>query len=149
MYENMTKIVVCCVGLACLGGPVLAENTPLPATEMSSNDIEAANARIAAVQAHLDAYRSGNLDRFVATFAEDAEVHSHGIVAVGHAQIKAFYRLNFQPGSPELRVLDNGVDGEVVWLSAGYVYSNGEEMCCSFSEYQVRSGKISFLRSQM
>jgi len=129
-----------------LGVPALAEEN---APSMTPASVSEANARIAVVQAHIDAYRSGNLDRFVATFAKDAEVHANGIVAVGHKQIRAFYALNFQQGSPTLQLYDNGVDGDVIWIQAGYVFPNGDEMCCSISEYEVRDGKISFLRSAM
>ncbi|UAB79538.1 nuclear transport factor 2 family protein [Erythrobacter sp. SCSIO 43205] len=129
------------------GACLLAFATPSVAEEHTPASIADSNARIAAVQAHIDAYRSGDLDRFVATFAPDAEVYANGMSAVGHAQIKALYALNFKPGAPDLRIYDNGVDGDVVWMSAGYVYANGEEMCCSLSEYKVRGGKISFLSS--
>ena len=128
---------------------LLPATTPAAAEEQTPASLEQANARIAAVQAHLDAYRSGDLDRFVATFAPDAVVHSTGMVAVGHKQIRAFYALNFEAGAPRVQILDNGVDGDVIWMSAGYVFPNGDEMCCSLSEYQVRNGKISFLRSEM
>ena len=122
---------------------------PASAEEKTPASVEQANARIAAVQAHIDAYRSGDLDRFVATFAKDAEVHAMGMTAIGHRQIKEIYRMNFQPGSPGLQIYDNGIDGDMIWASAGYVFPNGEEMCCSLSEYRVEGGKISFLRSDM
>lgn len=128
---------------------LFAAAMPVSAEEKTPASVEQANARIAAVQAHIDAYRSGDLDRFVATFAKDAEVHAMGMTAIGHRQIKEIYRMNFQPGSPSVQIYDNGIDGDMIWVSAGYVFPNGEEMCCSLSEYRVEGGKISFLRSNM
>ena len=102
-------------------------------------------ARIAAVQRHVDAYRSGNLDQFVATFTPDAEVYANGMVARGQNEIRELYRLNFQPGAPKIRIHDSGIAGNFVYLSVGYVTSDGQEICCSYSEYEVRDGKISYL----
>lgn len=102
-------------------------------------------ARFAAVQRHVDAYRSGDLDRFVATFTPDAEVRANGMIARGHNEIRALYALNFQPGAPGIRVTESGVSGNKVVLSVAYVQDTGEEVCCSLSEYEVRNGRISFL----
>lgn len=137
------------LAMSVFGLCVLAATMPASAEQQTPASVEQANARIAAVQAHIDAYRSGDLDRFVATFAKDAEVHAMGMTAIGHRQIKEIYRMNFQPGSPSLQIYDNGMDGDMIWVSAGYVYPNGEQMCCSLSEYRVQDGKISFLRSNM
>ena len=123
--------------------PTLAAETQAPADAQTAQN----EAKVAAVQAHVDAYRSGDLDRFVATFTPDAEVHANGMVARGHDEIRAFYRLNFGPQAPEIKIIDSGFAGEFVLLTAGYTFSNGSELCCSYSEYEVRDGKISYLAS--
>ncbi len=102
-------------------------------------------AKVAAVQDHVDAYRSRNMDRFIATFTPDAEVHANGLVAVGHDEIRALYRLNFAPDAPTIRIEDSGVSGEYVFLSVGYIMADGAEMCCSYSEYEITNGKVSYI----
>lgn len=150
MRQKTNAFAALVASFVMLVGPAAAQqNAPSSAPETTAASVSEANAKIAVVQAHVNAYRSGDLDRFVATFAKDAEVHANGIIAIGHKEIRAFYRLNFQSGSPSLKLYDNGIDGEIVWISAGYVFPNGDEMCCSLSEYQVRDGKISFLRSAL
>jgi len=119
------------------------------APEMSPASVSETNARIAAVQAHIDAYRTGNIDRFVATFTKDAVVRTDGFEAVGHDQIKALYALNFEPGAPAIRVYGSGVDGEAIVVSIGYVLEDGQEICCSNSYYEITNGKVSFLQSNM
>ena len=139
----MRNLMVVFVGSALCWSPALSAEEPAqePATAV---DPQAA-ARIEAVQRHVDAYRSRNLDRFVATFTPDAEVYANGMVARGHEEIRALYRLNFTPGAPSIKVHESGLSGNFVYLSVGYVLSSGEEMCCSYSEYEVRDGKISYL----
>ncbi|EAQ29560.1 lysyl-tRNA synthetase [Erythrobacter sp. NAP1] len=125
----------------------LAQEPVQKASETASAEAQQA-AKIAAIQRHVDAYRSGDLDAFVATFAPDAIVRADGFVAMGRDQIRALYELNFIPGAPQLKVLDSGVNGENIYLSVSYVFEGGQEMCCSYSEYEVRAdGKIAFLQS--
>jgi hypothetical protein len=106
-------------------------------------------ARVAVVQRHVDAYRSGNLDRFMATFAPDAEVYGPGIAAVGREQIRASYRPNFAPGAPKIRVHSSEVAGDLVFLTIGYVSPSGEQLFCSYSEYGVAGDKIGYVASSM
>lgn len=124
-----------------------AENTAtgLPADTPAPADDTAA--RIAAVQRHVDAYRSGDIDRFVATFTPDAQVFAMGLSATGHKKIRSLYRLNFGPSAPAIRIVSSDANEHFVFLEAAYVMKNGEEICCSFSEYEVRDGKISYLSS--
>ncbi len=119
-----------------------AGNTPA-----SADADRAGAAKAAAVQRHVDAYRTGSLDRFVATFTADARVEANGMVATGHREIRALYALNFALGAPAIRVTESGFTSTGVFLSVGYVFENGEEMCCSYSEYEVSDGKIALLRS--
>ena len=124
-----------------------AEN-PQQQTPVAQNSDAALNDDVRALQRHLDAYRSGDLDRFVATFAPDAVVRADGFVAIGHDQIKALYSLNFVPGAPTIRVHDRGLNGERIYISVGYVFEDGQEMCCSYSEYEITNGRISFLEAR-
>ncbi|MBV7259588.1 nuclear transport factor 2 family protein [Erythrobacter crassostreae] len=102
-----------------------------------------------AVQGHVDAYRSGNLERYVRSFAPNAVVTMNGVVlANGHAEIRALYRLNFAEGAPKIRIDDSGVNRDRVYLSVAYVFADGSEQCCSYSEYLVSGGKITRLDTQ-
>ena len=129
--------------LAETGQPQSVQPQPVSQTGTTNDDAS----RMAAVQQHVEAYRSGDLDRFVATFTPDAVVRADGFVAMGHEQIRAMFELNFLPGSPSLRVHDSGIKGDTVYLNAGYVTQDGRELCCSYSEYEITDGKISFLRT--
>lgn len=153
MHRKPSMISAAFMGIAMLAMPALAngnqEQGASSAPRMSSASVSEANARIAAVQAHIDAYRTGNIDRFVATFTKDAVVRTDGFEAVGHEQIKALYALNFQPGAPAVKVHGSGVDGEAVIVSIGYVLEDGQEICCSTSYYEITNGKVSFLQSNM
>ncbi|MHA7818912.1 MAG: nuclear transport factor 2 family protein [Erythrobacter sp.] len=122
-----------------------AQEAPPDETRINNANKGAVAARVAAVQSHVDAYRSGNLDRFVATFTPDAEVYGNGLVARGRGEIRALYRSNFAPGAPSIRIHGSEVSGEFVYLTIGYILSNGDELCCSYSEYAVTDGKISYL----
>ncbi|WP_185960168.1 nuclear transport factor 2 family protein [Erythrobacter insulae] len=102
-----------------------------------------------AVQAHVDAYRSGDLGRFLGTFAPDAIVNLNGVtVATGHQQISALYRVNFVQGAPAIRVDSSGMNGDLLFLSIAYIFPDGSEVCCSYSEYEVTNGKITRLYTQ-
>lgn len=149
MRDIALKTAASLLGLSMLAAPGLAEENAPTQASANAHSIAAANARMAAVQAHVDAYRSGDLNRFVSTFTKDAVVRADGYVAIGHDQIKALYSLNFEPGAPSIRVHESGVDGDLVYLKVGYVFESGEEMCCSYSEYQISDGRVSFLQSGM
>ncbi|AWW74257.1 hypothetical protein CD351_07415 [Erythrobacter sp. KY5] len=143
------RIALAPLALLAMGAPAaaLAEEPVQKASETVSADAQQA-AKIAAIQRHVDAYRSGDLDAFVATFAPDAVVRADGFVAMGREQIRALYELNFIPGAPQLKVHESGVKGENVFLSLGYVFEGGREMCCSYSEYEITNdGKVAFLET--
>ena len=99
------------------------------------------------VQRHVDAYRAGDLERFVATFAHDATVNVNGVEVTGHSRIHAMYRENFKEGAPTIRIEDSGMSDEIIYLTVAYVFEDGSEECCSYSEYTVVDGKIVFLRT--
>ncbi|MBV7264626.1 nuclear transport factor 2 family protein [Erythrobacter ani] len=99
------------------------------------------------VQRHVEAYRSGDIDRFVAIFAKDATVVSNGIVVTGHKQIRASYAANFGPAAPSIDVVESGMVDDRVYLVIAFVFADGTKMCCSYSEYTVVNGKISHLEA--
>ena len=105
----------------------------------------AEEAESAVVQRHVDAYRARDIDAFVRTFAPDAIVVANGLVAEGRSEIREFYKLNFAPEAPKIRVVSSGRIGETIYIEAAYVFPTGQEMCCSYSEYTVKDGMISFL----
>ncbi|MEL6529498.1 MAG: nuclear transport factor 2 family protein [Pseudomonadota bacterium] len=100
------------------------------------------------VQRNVDAYRAGDLDRFVATFAHDATVDFNGVQVTGQAQIHNIYRSNFAEGAPEIRIEESSMDGNRIFLKVAYVFADGSEACCSFSEYTIVQGKIVYLRAE-
>ena len=112
-----------------------AADTPNPADQ----------ARLEVIRHHIDAYRARDLDRFVASFAPDAEVYANGIRAKGHNEIRALYRLNFAPNTPKIRIQGQSTTPDFIILTVGYILPTGEEICCSISEYEVIGGKITYL----
>lgn len=137
-----------CAALA--WGP-LAITSAVQAEEptVQQDELAELQAKFDAVQRQVDAYRSGDINKFVATFSRDATVRGDEVVAVGHAQIRELYQYNFMPGAPQVRIHDSYLkDGKVV-MHAGYVFSDGQEQCCSISEYEVTNGKVSDVRVSM
>lgn len=128
--------------------------TPLAAAQegepaaLTKEEAEIA-ARVAVVQGHIDAYRTGNLDRFMATFTPDAEVYADGYVARGQREIRAAYRMNFAPGAPKMRIENSGLAGQFVFITHALELSDGREVCCTYSEYEVRDGKISYVATSI
>ncbi|MEL6877070.1 MAG: nuclear transport factor 2 family protein [Pseudomonadota bacterium] len=119
----------------------------MAATAIASPVALAQSDDAAVVQAHVNAYRSGSLDAFVATFAKDATVTANGLTATGHAEIRKLYSLNFKPGAPKIKIVESGLSGPNVYINAAYVFKDGREMCCSYSEYTIKNGKITYLVS--
>ncbi|MEE4208342.1 MAG: nuclear transport factor 2 family protein [Parvularcula sp.] len=128
----------------------------LPAAATAQADISPASVavdanpqeRIDAIERHIDAYRSGDLDAFVDTFTPDAIVRADGFVAIGREQIKRLYELNFAPGAPALKVHGKGIEGDVVTVSHGYILADGQELCCAVSEYKIVDGRVSFIETR-
>lgn len=132
------------VALALAGFASAAASQPSP-DQRSVQAIDADSDRRAAIERHIEAYRSGNLDRFVATFAPDAEVYANGLTARGRAQIRDLYRLNFAPGAPKIRIESIEIGERYIFVSAGFVLPDGSEMCCSISEYEIVDGQVTYL----
>lgn len=138
-----TAFVSALMVVGCL--PVAAQDTEHSQPVEPRKESADIAAKTKVVQRHIDAYRARDLDGFIATFAKDAEVYANGMVAVGHKQIKALYALNFAPGAPDILVKNSGMSGPFVFVSISFVLSDGQEVCCSYSEYEVIDGKITYL----
>lgn len=104
---------------------------------------------VAAVQNHVDVYRSWDLEAFVDTFAEDAQIMVDGRSARGRAQIREFYRSNFEDVPHTIQIVESGIDKGLVYLTVAYRFEDGYERCCSYGEYYVKDGKIAFLSVTM
>lgn len=120
------KLALGLVAAACVATPVYAQQDPSAVV----------------VQAHVDAYRAGNIDAFMNTFAAGAVLTYDGQRFVGKAQIRRAYSTNFQPGAPSIYIAGSEMrDGKLV-LSEGYVLADGTDICCSQSHFTVKDGKI-------
>ncbi|MEM6585721.1 MAG: nuclear transport factor 2 family protein [Pseudomonadota bacterium] len=104
---------------------------------------------VAAVQNHIDVYRSWDLDAFVETFSEDAVITVDGDGATGRDEIRAFYRSNFADEPHTIRILESGVRKGLVYLTMSYTFKDGLERCCSYANYFVKDGKIAYLDVKM
>ena len=104
---------------------------------------------ITAVQNHVDVYRAWDLEAFVDTFAEDAQIMVDGRSAKGRAQIREFYRSNFEDVPHTIQIIESGVNKGMVYLTVAYRFEDGYERCCSYGEYYVKNGKIAFLNVTM
>ncbi|MDJ0642648.1 MAG: nuclear transport factor 2 family protein [Erythrobacter sp.] len=94
------------------------------------------------VQRHVDAYRAGDLERFVATFAPDATVIVNGEEIKGHSRIHAFYRSSFEAGPNTIRITESSMEQDRIFLTIAYDFGDGTERCCSYHEFLVVDGKI-------
>ncbi len=94
------------------------------------------------VQRNVDAYRAGDLERFVSTFAHDATVVVNGEEIQGHSRIHAFYRSSFADGPNTIRITESEMREGRILLTIAYDFGDGVERCCSYHEYVVVDGKI-------
>ena len=104
---------------------------------------------VQAVQNHVDTYRTWNLDAFVGTFAEDATVLVDGQSATGHEEIRRFYAANFADNPHTVQIIESGLRKGLVYLTISYLFEDGYERCCSYSEYFVKDDKIAYLKVTM
>ncbi|MCP5397349.1 MAG: nuclear transport factor 2 family protein [Sphingomonadaceae bacterium] len=109
--------------------------------------VQAQDARVTVVQAHVDRYKARDLDGFMRTFAPDAVVVANGITARGKGQIRQFYALNFAPKAPTIKIEGSGWNGEAIYLQVRYNFADGQTLCCSYTEYTVRDGKITYVNA--
>ena len=119
------------------------------AQPVSAQSPEEELAIIEAVQTHLNAYRSDNLESFVSTFSRDAVLEVGTEKASGHAEIRDFYASSFRGGlDHSIRIVDRAMQDGWVILTTSYIYNDGREACCSESYYFVENGRIAQLYVQ-
>lgn len=121
-------------------GSLAAAQAPAASDEQRRQEASAEDA--AAVQRHVDAYRSGDINRFLATFTSDATVTVNGVTFAGRAELKKAYALNFRPGSPKIEIIESGMSGPNIYITSLFRRSDGSEICCAYEEYTVHDGKI-------
>ncbi|WP_162789588.1 nuclear transport factor 2 family protein [Altererythrobacter sp. ZODW24] len=97
---------------------------------------------LSVVNRHVIAYQTGNLSAFLATFSQDAVVDYDGRRFVGRTEIRQAYAANFGSTAPTVEVTNSWVNGETVELEEAYIFADGSRMCCSYSKFTVRGGKI-------
>lgn len=131
-----------------LAAAVLAAPTSAPASANAPRNAYE-EGLVRAVQSHVDTYRSWDLDAFVGTFAEDATVLVDGQAANGHEEIRRFYAANFADTPHTIKILESGLSKGLVYLTTSYLFEDGYERCCSYSEYFVKDGKIAYLKVTM
>jgi hypothetical protein len=92
------------------------------------------------------AYNDGDVEAFVAAFADDAVVtgfEGEEPMAVGEGEIREFYGDLFETASPEVEILDRIALGEYV-VDHERIEQSGEEMD-AVGVYRVVDGEISRL----
>lgn len=94
-----------------------------------------------AVQRHIDAYRSGSLSQFIATFAPDAVVTLNGVSFQGHAALRESYAPNFTMNMPAPRVIESGWTGSQIYLWTISQLPDGSEIR-AYEVYTVSGGLI-------
>ena len=72
-----------------------------------------------------------------------------GVAANGHEEIRNFYTANFDAEPHSIKILESGVRKGLVYLTISYIFEDGYERCCSYSEYFVKDGKIDYLKVKM
>jgi len=136
----MRVLFVVSSALALGFGTLAVAQVPATSAEQLQQEVNADDA--AAVQRHVDAYRSGDIDRFLATFTSDATVTVNGVTFAGRAEFKKAYALNFRPGAPKIEIVDSGMSGPNIYITSLFRRPDGSEICCAYEEYTVRDGKI-------
>lgn len=120
------------------------------AVPVSAETNKTDQATVTAVQRHIDAYRSGSMDRFMSTFAPDAIMSINGNEVKGRERIRSYYALNFDPNfAHTLRVVDSTIVEGWVILTTAFTFEGAGEKCCFESQYQVKNGKIAFVAMSM
>lgn len=102
-------------------------------------------AAVEAVQAHIDMYRTWDLDAFVSTFTEDAVVMVDGKVVEGKPDIRAYYASAFADDPHKVQVIESGLKKGLVYITMSYTFKDGYERCCTYANYFVKDGKVAYL----
>ena len=100
----------------------------------------------AVVQAQLEAYNARDIDAFVATYANDAEVFEHPakLLAAGSAQLRERYGARFKDPILHAAIVKRIVMGSVVvdHEKVTRTFPEGRGLTEAVAIYQVENGKI-------
>ena len=100
----------------------------------------------AIVQAQLEAYNAHDIDAFVATYADDAQIFEHPakLLAAGPAQLRERYTARFKEPNLRAVVAKRIVMGNMVIDHARVTrtFPEGPGMLEAVAIYEVQSGKI-------
>jgi hypothetical protein len=98
------------------------------------------------VQAQLDAYNARDIDAFVATYTNDAEVFEHPakLLAAGSAQLRERYGARFKEPNLHAAIVKRIVMGNVVvdHEKVTRTFPEGSGLLEAVAIYQVENGKI-------
>jgi len=100
----------------------------------------------AIVQAQLEAYNAHDIDAFVATYADDAQIFEHPakLLAAGPAQLRERYTARFKEPNLRAVVAKRIVMGNMVidHERVTRTFPEGPGMLEAVAIYEVQSGKI-------
>jgi hypothetical protein len=100
----------------------------------------------AIVQAQLEAYNAHDIDAFLATYADDAQIFEHPakLLAAGPAQLRERYTARFQEPNLRAVVAKRIVMGNMVidHERVTRTFPEGPGMLEAIAIYEVQSGKI-------
>lgn len=100
----------------------------------------------AIVQAQLDAYNAKDIDAFLATYAEDAQIFEHpaSLLASGSAQLRERYAARFKEPNLHAVIVTRMVMGDIVIDHERVTRSfpEGPGLLDAVAIYEVRDGKI-------
>jgi len=100
----------------------------------------------AVVQAQLDAYNARDIDAFVATYTNDAELFEHPakLLAAGSAQLRERYGARFKDPILHAAIVKRIVMGNVVvdHEKVTRTFPEGRGLADAIAIYQVENGKI-------
>ena len=100
----------------------------------------------AIVQAQLEAYNAHDIDAFVATYADDAQIFEHPakLLATGPAQLRERYTARFKEPNLRAVVAKRIVMGNMVidHERVTRTFPEGPGMLEAVAIYEVQSGKI-------
>jgi hypothetical protein len=97
----------------------------------------------AVVQRQVEAYNSFDIDAFLATYAEDAEIRfdAPGQALRGREALRAFYAPGFSRRDTTVRIGHRSVLGDTI-VDEEHVTIRGRETCCAVIVYKVANGRI-------
>lgn len=118
------------------------------ATRAKAANSAAMNTAATIVQASLDAWRARNFEGWIAKFAPDVQVITSQMRIIGRKELRAIYRVVFDAGFPEPKILKSGWTGERVFVVQEEFLPGGHSASITYSEYEVTDGLITMVYGQ-